>query len=156
MGGLGNQTPRPQQPHTAPHPPRDHANRNNHTLGPLLGCGRIQVGCGLGPRRVGVTVQHGDTFLFFFFFSSFVLCLRFFFTRFAIFYSVFEKPTIFENGRCENRVSKTEYFFKKNVKPTNKKPTIFSKKSLNRPNGTEYFLEKSQNRLKANRVFFEN
>ena len=49
MGGLANQTPRPQQPHTATHPPRYRATRN-HTLGPLLGLGEIQAGSGRGPE----------------------------------------------------------------------------------------------------------
>ena len=46
-----------------------------------------QVGSGLGPRRAGVTVQHGDAFQTFFSFSSFILCPSFFFLVFSFSYS---------------------------------------------------------------------
>ena len=44
-----------------------------------------EVGSGLGPRRAGVTVQHGDAFQTFFSFSSLILCPSFFFFLFFSF-----------------------------------------------------------------------
>ena len=84
MGGLGNQTPHPQQPHTAPHPPRYPATRNNHTLGPLLGCGgdtsRLWPGTPEGWSNRPTWGCLPNFFLFFiFYFVSFFSLFSFFF-----------------------------------------------------------------------------
>ena len=45
-----------------------------------------QVGSRLGPRRAGVTVQHGDAFQTFFSFSSLILCPSFLYLPRELFY----------------------------------------------------------------------
>ena len=81
---------------------------------------------------------------------------RFFFTRLANFYSVAKKPSNFAITRLKNRVLKTEYFSEKWVKPSIEKPSTFLEKGQNRVKKTEYFLGILPNRVKCNRVLFEN